>query len=75
MFEQGDKVKLKDNIDGIDTYGIPESYIKELKDRVLIVQCYIPKNFNAVPLLFLDGVNYVWNANLFEGIKNVSRFN
>lgn len=58
----GDKIKLKRNI--IDTYGISESMINRLSNRILTVS-YV--DFDFVRILE-DDEAYLWSFEMFDKI-------
>lgn len=62
----GDKIKLKRNI--IDTYGISESMINRLSNRILTVS-YV--DFDFVRILE-DDEAYLWSFEMFDKIDDKS---
>lgn len=59
----GDKIKLKRNI--IDKYGISESMIKKLSNRILTVS-YV--DFFDFVRILEDDEGYLWSSEMFDKI-------
>lgn len=59
----GDKIKLKRNI--IDKYGISESMIKKLSNRILTVS-YV--DFFGFVRILEDDEGYLWSSDMFDKI-------